>query len=953
LYQNGTNVGSATQTGTIVDGAKAVLIGYETGQGSTTYWSGYISNTRIVKGTALYTANFTPATTNLTAVANTSLLTCHVNSFRDASTNNFTVTRNGDAKIVSFNPFNITNTGVDGSMYFDGTDDYVTAGSYTNFQFGTGDFTVEWWQYISGYNGSGAKIWQYASDGNFSGGGTGTDMTSISNLNFTTAGGANVLSQTVQPYQWNHIAIARASGTTRIFVNGAQTNSIADSTNYNYAGTYAFSIGGGRNGAGTYVNSTTGYISNFKLVKGTAVYTANFTPSTSSLTATTNTQLLTLQYDQPHNNHTFLDSSSNQFLITRSGNASQGTFSPFSQTGWSAYFPGSSKLVFGSSSAWTFGTGDWTVEHWMMLPTLPAGTISYIDMRQGGALTNHVVFQTYSTGGAGVYVDSSPTAFVAVQNLFTPGQWGHVAYVRESGVIKIYFNGTLVASVASSVNMPAATPSIGGEYQGTNYLTGYISNLRVSKSARYTANFTPGTSSLSSSGASVLTLNSNRFVDITGNTTISVNTGSPSVVAFSPFAPAAVYSPVAHGGSVYLDGTGDYLNTGSDVGFNLGVGNFTWEFWTYLTASPADGNILFQPRTPAGIDAVLFGYKSGSNFTIYATTDGGSSWNLFSNTVIIAVADVLNRWAHWAFTRNGNTYTVYVDGVSKVTGTSANQISQATNVFTLGATVSGYFSGFRFVKAQALSTGNFTPPTAPLTANTIGWTGANVATSLTGTVNLLLNFTDAAILDSTGRQVLETLADAKSSSVVTKFTGGSMSFDGTGDYLQSSAALSDLVFLHNGTPWTVEGWFYTGSTSAQYILSTDAASASIGMSIGLSDTNTRDIMAQIFRGVSGSWLLAISPTNSWSLNTWTHFAATFDSSKNLTVYINGVQVATASGSSFAFSSANPSYPLVVGRYQSPTPGGYFNGYISDLRVTRGYARYTGNFPTPTVSARLK
>lgn len=60
LYQNGVNVASATQSGTIVDGGKPLLVGYETGQNSAHYWSGYIDDIRITRGIARYTANFTP-----------------------------------------------------------------------------------------------------------------------------------------------------------------------------------------------------------------------------------------------------------------------------------------------------------------------------------------------------------------------------------------------------------------------------------------------------------------------------------------------------------------------------------------------------------------------------------------------------------------------------------------------------------------------------------------------------------------------------------------------------------------------------------------------------------------------------------------------------------------------------------------------------------------------------
>jgi len=67
------------------------------------------------------------------------------------------------------------------------------------------------------------------------------------------------------------------------------------------------------------------------------------------------------------NNHTFLDSSNNNFTITRNGNATQGTFSPFSQTGWSGYFDGTGDYLTYSpgSTLSSIGTGPLTIEAWV------------------------------------------------------------------------------------------------------------------------------------------------------------------------------------------------------------------------------------------------------------------------------------------------------------------------------------------------------------------------------------------------------------------------------------------------------------------------------------------------------------------------------------------------------------------------------------------------------------
>jgi len=81
---------------------------YQSYTGNANYLLGYVSNLRLVNGTRVYTSNFTPSTTPLTAITNTTLLTCQSGSFSDASTNNYTISTIGSPYIVSQNPFGIS-----------------------------------------------------------------------------------------------------------------------------------------------------------------------------------------------------------------------------------------------------------------------------------------------------------------------------------------------------------------------------------------------------------------------------------------------------------------------------------------------------------------------------------------------------------------------------------------------------------------------------------------------------------------------------------------------------------------------------------------------------------------------------------------------------------------------------------------------------------------------------
>jgi len=106
FYVNGESAGTSTISGTQTASASSnpVIIGTKDSGLSNYGFIGYISNFRIVKGTAVYTSTFTPPTSPLTAIANTSLLTCQTNTFIDSSLNNFNITNSGTL-ISDFNPF--------------------------------------------------------------------------------------------------------------------------------------------------------------------------------------------------------------------------------------------------------------------------------------------------------------------------------------------------------------------------------------------------------------------------------------------------------------------------------------------------------------------------------------------------------------------------------------------------------------------------------------------------------------------------------------------------------------------------------------------------------------------------------------------------------------------------------------------------------------------------------
>jgi hypothetical protein len=611
-------------------------------------------------------------------------------------------------------------------------------------------------------------------------------------------------------------------------------------------------------------------------------------------------------------NNTFVDGSTNNFTVTRNGNTTQGSFSPFSAPDgrWSNYFDGSGDYLTGpSNSAFSFGTSDFTAECWVYFTSLPTANQSLFDFRNGsdnssffmGVYSNNIPFFANQSGGV---LNGSFT--------FNVNTWYHIAYTRSGTSLNIWVNGTNVGTTTNSTNLTGTNCKIGADSSGAYNVFGYISNARVIKgTALYTANFTPSTSPLTAiANTSLLTCQSNRFKDNSTNAFTITPSGNAAVTPFSPFAPLAEYSAGSNGGSGYFDGSGDYLALPSNSAFAFS-GDFTVEGWIYLTSTAA---------TTKGI----FGTGPNSNeFSLYLTS--GNQLNFVIEFVVVAGGGTvsINTWTHVACSRSSGTVRLFINGNIVNTTSNATSISaSAPLVSSSGSPFPGYISSLRILKGTAQYTANFTPPTSPLTAIT--------------NTSLLLNFTNASILDSTAKNDLETVGDAQVSTSVKKFGTGSMAFDGTGDYLVSYSSPTALLMNFGTGDFTIEMWLYFSSTSGNQGIVDNASSISSALSgkwFLYKDSSGNLIFGEHNVGaiLSYSW----SPSTS----TW-YFIAVSRSGGTIKMFINGTSVASASNST-NFSSAGG---VQVGIMASINP---LNGYIDDLRITKGVARYTSNFTPPS------
>ncbi|WP_353246265.1 LamG domain-containing protein, partial [Limnohabitans sp.] len=711
LFLNGVQVGSNyTDNNNYGTTAPMVIASRFTAED---FYQGYISNFRVIKGTALYTANFTPNTVPLQPIAGTSLLTCKDPNIVDDSANQFAITRNGNVSVQKFAPFaGTTLTTPYFSGYFDGNGDDLSAPSNAAFTYETGDFCIEGWFYFTG--GVGGSGYSYIFAQGASTGAASLGMYIQDGVYKVWNGSAVITSATgfVQG-SWVHLALTRSGTTMRLFVNGVQSGSATNSSNITTGSTIGISIG--RWAEISDSNYITGYVSNFRVVKGTAIYTANFTPPTAPLTAISGTSLLTCQ------SNTFVDNSTNNFTLTAVGNTRPTTFAPFAVTysslqsytpavfGGSMYFDGTGDfLTLPISTALGPTTGDYTWEAWIYPATLGSNKVFYASSQSSGSLVigvgnstanrltvfrNGIAFDFIGTTDMSVYLNS----------------WVHIAVTKLSGTTKFWINGVNTDTFTTNVTYVAGgtAASVGRRIAVSEDYTGSISNMRLVKgTALYTSNFAPQNSPLTAVTNTSLLL---------GATNAGIYDAA-TLNTFETVGNAQVSTSVKKYGvsSMAFDGSGDSLDVRPlALPFFSQRGAYTIELWIY----------------PTNLSVAQYFYSQvPTNFLQLAISSSGFL-QVDRSGVGVAITSssalTINTWQYVTLVSDGTNLRLYINGTqSGSTASVGTQVNPSSEIIRIGAYQNnggapsfpfyGYIQDFRITQGIARYTSTFTPPTAAL-----------------------------------------------------------------------------------------------------------------------------------------------------------------------------------------------------------------------------------------------
>ena len=631
-------------------------------------------------------------------------------TFVDSSTNGATITPSGglsDPKLTTFSPYRSGGY----SVKIDATaSSWIYANLHSDFNFGTGDFTVEFWmksqksdQWLllidQQYQAQGISIWINPSN---------------QLIYYPNSSTPALTSQTLTMTDWIHVALVRSSGTTKFYVNGVW-NSTSYSDSQNFSTNLPIKMGS------DYSSASYGYLGYFRDVRvtNTAVYSSDFTPPTEPLTAISGTKLLTCQ------SHTFKDESSSNHTITVTGSPSIVPFGPYDYDafdtqlhGGSVYFDGSNFLQAPYHSSFDYNSSTpFTIDMWFY-PTVSGTDSQHIAASNTGgtdAVLNWLFRQKADNTLRFVMIDGSGTVVTCDSTYqMKINAWNHVAVIMTGSSIRHWLNGTWQQEVSFS-----GTQQVNGNIEigrwGSTYYNGYISDFRYNVGEQlYTGvnqfSIPIPTEPLSSTNSELHIKGTGaNIIDKSQINTLTPNGDTTASTAQTKYA----------GSSIYFDGAGDSLEISKDIdldAFNFGTVDWTIEFWVYPT-SVTNAKTIFSFLRAGANEAAPYLYSDGTTIKYYvsATDQINSGTGIFQ----------LNTWRHIAVVRNGNDHKLFVDGI-QMGSTWTNSVSYTQGRPVIGDYYSslgtlhnnslfhGYIEDFRITKGLARYTSNFTPPTGSL-----------------------------------------------------------------------------------------------------------------------------------------------------------------------------------------------------------------------------------------------
>jgi len=614
------------------------------------------------------------------------------------------------------------------SALFDGSGDYLIANSIDLSSYATSDWTVEGWIRINSL-GATQNIWSV---------GYATNSFALCRLLVADDGDLNILcsnasaslqlvslettNQPITTNTWYHVAAVRNGSNFNLYLNGT---SVASATNSGsvYTGSNLTSLGA-RLSSGSFGLFQNGWTDEFR-ISNTARYTSNFTAPTQPFVNDFNTLLL-IHCDGTNASTFFEDDNGVRSSkgISAVGNAQISTAqSRFG--GSSALFDGSGdNLQLSNSSDYNFGSNNFTVECWVRATNF-TGFPSIMGMATIGTYGGWTI--QFNTSGVPFFQCSTNNSSINITPggpALSTGTWSHLAVVRNGNSIRVYKDGVggTAVTITGSIITSSANLIIGDGYgvsqsfvAATDF-NGHIDEVRISNTARYTANFTAPTQAFTNDDNTLLLIHAD---GTNASTVFRDDNGVRSPKGIQAIGNAQIDTAQSKfgGASALFDGSGDYLIIDKSVG-DFGSSSFTVEAWVQVPSSDnAFENIAgIWHGTTAGNRSWIFAVDDTTSGVVFYWYDTSNNIDTSMETTTVLVANV---WSHVAITSDGTTFRLFINGVLEDSAPAETiRTPVAGSSLTIGANydgslpLNGHIDEVR-ISNTARYTANFTPSTTP------------------------------------------------------------------------------------------------------------------------------------------------------------------------------------------------------------------------------------------------
>lgn len=879
------------------------------------FFNGYMDEIRVSKGQGFYSANFSPSTSP--SSSNSSLMLRFNEdigdlNFIDSSQNQLQITNNGNVAITK-GP-RISRNGL-GSGYFNQSSIYVKTNPILSL--GTSDFTIETWVRMKNWGNGYATLYDgLAPGGNY----YRTNCfcwALLQNSNNNTSGvyyngqwhNFNAYVSIVLN-SWSHHALVRRENFLYWYVDGnllAMMPFDLDCSSPNCV------IG---RASDQQVNFFNGYLDDYRITKTAKYENLHFLPPESAFEGDFPQYSYSLLM---HFDGSFAVQSQQNLSVSVNGSAEISSIkSKFG--GSSAKFNGySDSIVINGSSFVKFELNDFTIEGWLNIDQSQNSFQYILEGPQG-----YLYF--YKSGGYdGLYHSSLPQASFPIED----NSWNHFALVRRKKITSLYVNGILVSSGVDNNNYSSGTSfRLGNNYYQYQGMYGYMDEFRISnREALYEGSFgVPDDSFLYDlSIPSLIIYFDGDINDYSPNQiSTSMHGGGVSITSDeSKWGEQSVYfGDLSVFPSSYIDAVD------SNNALSFASQDFTIECW-------------FRPTTYASPNAYQAIFSGRQDFTYGVMMDqqgylrmwlssSGWYWDLANEHGYLNDKVVLNNWNHVCMVRSGGIFSIYLNG--KNVGQKYTQYNVTINSGTglrIGSWGNGqyginkgYINEVRVIKGEALYMCSFEPPQSGFYEPS-----SSSSSSSSNPTSLMLHM-DGFISDESGfgTKVIPR-GNLKTNALNKKFGEQSAYFDGE-SHLEMASDSQALSF--GNQDFTIEFWMYSTRNYQEKIITTQSTGFFIQKKYG----NRIELVIN-----SHSYT---TPEPVVVQNSWQHVALSRENGV-FRLFVSG-NIVMEVDSEITYSIPNI---LNIGKdttylYQYP-----FEGYLDEIRATKGLALYTQNFQEPT------